>query len=394
MQNTTPAAGASSTKVLDLRIYLIVAFFITCVITTVADAGAYMLVDNLILPPLERLIPEFTQATHPQGLISLLLMMPALMGRLFASILSGNAALAFSGTGLALFFLIVAALCLAAPVVAACIVFSIIVNNKIRAVHEELTSEQARRTRAQNLAIANLAHDIRTPITSIAGLSQALTDGLEPDPCKQKQQLETISQKALRVSQLTTMLLEFSQIEGGSFTLHPSVCDLCELLRSCAADLYPDIEQHSCQIVMDIPDTPCWIMADASQLARVFTNLINNALQHNPAHTTIALSLQVVGGVARVYVADTGCPIHVDLSLLTQPFSQDDSTGNTRSADGGFGLGLSIVERIVDLSGYQLELMQPLDPYTKAFVVTCDVVDPDAAADATRLDAAARSSNR
>ena len=147
--------------------------------------------------------------------------------------------------------------------------------------------------------------------------------------------------------------------------------DLAELLRQVAAATYATAEREGMFLAAHVPEEPCWIQADATQLHRVCANLVANAIRHNPRGTTIGISLELRGDVALASVADTGVPLDQSLQELLRPFSRGDAS----RASEGFGLGLSVAKRICDMHGFGFTLRQPAGAYTKAFIVTCPLAE-------------------
>ena len=117
------------------------------------------------------------------------------------------------------------------------------------------------------------------------------------------------------------------------------------------------------------PKEPTTIWADKTQIRRVVSNLLSNAIRHNPAGTRIVLALVHRAGVAEVVVADSGKLIEGDPQELFEPFARGDAS----RTDGGNGLGLSIAKTIANMHGYRLTLQQPYGEYSKAFIMACSI---------------------
>ena len=222
----------------------------------------------------------------------------------------------------------------------------------------------------KNLMLADIAHDIRNPMTTIAGYAQALEEGMIHDPEKQKEYLSAIRRKSERVTSLISTLFEYTKLNSTGFSLKKSSVDLCELLRENTAELYTDAEEKGIELVTEIPEEPFSVSADPLQVSRVFSNLIGNAVRYNPSGTKILISLstnKTGDGDTHIVVADTGLPISDETaSRIFEPFSRGDVS---RSTDGGSGLGLSISESIVRMHGWELTLETAFPGYTKAFVI-------------------------
>ena len=224
--------------------------------------------------------------------------------------------------------------------------------------------------RNRNLMLADIAHDIRNPMTTITGYAQALEEGMIRDPGKQQEYLAAIRRKSERVSSLIRLLFEYSRLNSTGFSLNKRSLDLCELLRENTAELYTDAEEKGLEIITEIPDAPLSVSADPVQLSRAVSNLIGNAIRYNPAGTRILISLHTDkegAGDTQIVIADTGESIPEDIAArIFEPFSRGDAS---RPTDGGSGLGLSITETIVRMHGWKLTLETSIPEYTKGFVI-------------------------
>ena len=224
--------------------------------------------------------------------------------------------------------------------------------------------------RNKNRMLADIAHDIRNPMTTVAGYAQALEEGMIRDPGKQQEYLSAIRKKSERVNTLINMLFEYAKLNSSGFSLKKHAADLCELLRENAAELYTDAEEKGMELITEIPETPFSVSVDKAQLSRAFANLIGNAIRYNPSGTEILISLKTDktgDGDTLIVIADTGHPIPEETAArIFEPFSRGDTS---RPTDGGSGLGLSISETIIRMHGWELTLDTAIPGYTKGFVI-------------------------
>ena len=265
-------------------------------------------------------------------------------------------------------FLLVAVVIMIFPYVIAAITYAKIVVEEVRALEGRRDAQKQEFDRKRNLMLSDIAHDLRTPITTIYGYSKAIMDGMVTDEKQQQEYLEAIHNKSARVSDLTNLLFEYVKLDSEGFSLEIEELDLAELLRENAALLFSDIEEAGMELSVDIPEGKEMIVADRLQLSRCVTNLLVNAMRHNPPGTRIELALRKQAGIWLVIVADTGDQIAEEIKdHLFDPFSKGDSS---RKSGKGSGLGLSIVDKVVQMHGWQLKLEQPYGKYQKAFVIT------------------------
>lgn len=147
---------------------------------------------------------------------------------------------------------------------------------------EEEKEQQQAFERRRNLLLSDIAHDIKTPITTICGYSRALSEGVVAEE-KKRSYLDVIYRKSLRMDELLTLLFEYVKLESEGFTLHKERGDLAELVRKMTALLYTDFEDKNITIVTEISEEDTAFEMDALQLGRAVTNLLTNALRYGRA---------------------------------------------------------------------------------------------------------------
>lgn len=262
---------------------------------------------------------------------------------------------------------------LAVPVVVGALVYAGLVVRKVRALQEQRERELAQIEQQRSQFITDIAHDLRTPLMAISGMSHALADGLVRDEAMRDEYLQSICDKSDKMGTLVNAVFDYSKLGSGSFELQRQPLDLSELMLREAAVSFTDAEDAGMLLTTCIPEQPCPVLADPVQLSRVIANLIANAIRHNDAGAEVSVLLVKQAGVAYAIVADTGDPITANPDDLFQPFAQGDAA---RSAErGGSGLGLSICKRIADMHEFDLGIAQPYGRFTKAFVLQCPLSD-------------------
>jgi signal transduction histidine kinase/ABC-type multidrug transport system ATPase subunit len=216
--------------------------------------------------------------------------------------------------------------------------------------HEEA---QALR-RSQDLQrgfLSRLSHELRTPLTAIRGYASSLMQqDVTWDGDSERRFLGRIAAESARLGRLVDDLLDFSAIESGVMRLQRDWCDLPLVLEAAIACLPPEVSppvKMSCA-----PGLPV-IWADHDRLEQVFVNLLANAVGHNPAGTSVQVSVLVADqGHVQVTVADDG--LGLSQEVASAPF---DSARRRRAPTSGAGLGLSIAKGIVSAHGGQIALM-------------------------------------
>ena len=268
-------------------------------------------------------------------------------------------------------------ICIAAfllPIILGILFYANTVSTRMAALQKQREDEYRTNEERRNLLLSDLAHDLRTPIMTISGYSRAINDGMVKDAAQQHEYLDAIERKSSRMAELIDILFEFTKLGSQGFKLDLADCDINALLAESAATLYSDIEEAGMELDVDIPDEPFTASADRIHTTRLFSNLIINAVRHNPAGTRILIKANRLAGAEYITFADSGVLIEKDIETLFVPFAKGDSS----RAGGGSGLGLSIVKKITELQGWELKLAQPCgaapeaggcEGYTKAFVI-------------------------
>ena len=253
------------------------------------------------------------------------------------------------------------------PYIAGAFCFARITVKQFRIIQKEREEQQRDFDRKRNLMLSDIAHDLRTPMTTVNGYARALADGMVTDEAKRQEYLKAIQNKSVRMNELINLLFEYVKLDSEGFRLDKTRLDLCELLRENAALVYSDVEDAEMNFEVSIPEEPYYINADSIQFSRVVTNLLNNAIRHNPKETTIVLSMEEETAGVRIIIADDGNVIPDDISRnIFEPFAKGDSSRRS----GGSGLGLSIAKKVINMHGWDLTFVsRPDDRNTKAFVI-------------------------
>lgn len=266
-----------------------------------------------------------------------------------------------------LLILLLSAALFFSPIVMAGYVFAHIIIREVGSMECHKEEIQLEYEKLRNSMFSDIAHDVRTPITTIAGYSRALRDGLVPEE-KQEEYLEAIENKAKRISKLINLLFEYVKLDSGESALKKTDIDITELLRTNIALLYSDIEANGMSIEVDIKDETIWVEADALQASRVITNLLHNAVQHNDQGTVIKVSLLAHNGEGKIIVGDTGAFLAPEIAEhIFDPFVVGD---DSRKSEGGNGMGLSIAKKMVEMHGFDIRYEQDREKQLKQFVIT------------------------
>ena len=197
--------------------------------------------------------------------------------------------------------------------------------------------------------LANISHELKTPLTSIRGFSQAVLDGTIDDRDGIDRSAKIISDESNRVLRLVEELLDLSRIESGQIAMRQEVVDLHELFSHVGEVFALRSEDNGVNLEVAAESATVHIKGDFDRLEQVMNNLLDNAFRHTPAGGTVRLSsTRVQHGLVQVSVTDTGRGIPPqDLPHLFERFYR----ANTGANGKGYGLGLAITREIVRAHG-------------------------------------------
>ncbi len=240
------------------------------------------------------------------------------------------------------------------------------VTDKVKDLLEEEKEQKEAYDRQRNLLLSDIAHDIKTPLTTVCGYARALVDDVVEGEAKKKEYLQAVYAKSMRMDELITLLFTYVKLDSDGFTLHKEKADLGEVLRENVALLYADFEENGMELEIEIPETPFPCSLDKIQMGRAFTNILSNAVKYNEKGTKVRVSLEELSDISdmtfgmplneqyQICIEDNGTPIDEQLAEhIFEPFSRGDKARSTR---GGSGLGLSISAKIIQMHGGKLTL--------------------------------------
>lgn len=210
--------------------------------------------------------------------------------------------------------------------------------------------------KAQREFLANVTHDLRTPLTSIQGFSQAIIDGVASNnPQKAKRAAEIIHQESGRLNRMVEELLDLARIEAGRWNMTRHTVQLADVLTVVGERLLPKAAQKNITLKVQ-PGTLPVLAGDGDRLVQVFTNLADNAVKHTPEGGTVTLRAAYDPGRngkpgVLAQVTDTGVGISAeDLPRIFDRFYQVDKSRKSGGRE-GVGIGLTIVKQIVEAHG-------------------------------------------
>ena len=201
--------------------------------------------------------------------------------------------------------------------------------------------------RSQRDFVANVSHELKTPLTSIQGFAQAILDETADTPAARQQAAQIIYDEAGRMHRMALDLLDLARLEAGTADLKMSSVDIGLLLRNIAEKFKRQAKQAGVDLEVDVPENLPALVGDGDRLAQVFTNLVDNALKFTPPNGNVTLQAAKAGAEMEISITDTGVGIPKEaLPRLFDRFYQVDPSraGGERH---GAGLGLAIVQEII-----------------------------------------------
>lgn len=210
-------------------------------------------------------------------------------------------------------------------------------------------SDLLRNSRAKDEFLATLSHELRTPMTAILGWAKLLRD-----PKVRETSLEhaisAIDANARAQTRLIEDLLDMSRINAGKLALKTEVFDLTPVVKAAIDSVSPAAVNKRVAIELDVPESPVQVRGDAARIQQVVWNLLTNAVKFTPTGGHVWVTLDRSDVTARLEVKDAGKGIDPEfLPHVFQRFRQED--GSTTRAHGGLGLGLTIVQQLVEMHG-------------------------------------------
>jgi signal transduction histidine kinase len=230
--------------------------------------------------------------------------------------------------------------------------------------------------KSQREFVANVSHELKTPLTSIQGFAQAILDGTADTPQARRQAAQIIQDEAARMHRMALDLLDLARLDAGTADLKMSPLDVGILLNGIAEKFAPLAERAGVKIVVDAAFLPA-LRGDGDRLAQVFTNLVDNALKFTPAGGLVTLSARAAASDVELVVADSGAGIAPEaLAHIFDRFYQADASRARRERQGA-GLGLAIAREIVGAHGGKISVRSRLGEGS-VFTITLPISQPPA----------------
>ena len=209
--------------------------------------------------------------------------------------------------------------------------------------------------------LANVSHDLKTPMTTIAGFIDAILSGAIP-PEEQPQYLERIKNEVLRLSRLVRQLLDISRMQAGDRKVEPSNFDICEMARQIVLSFENRIDEKNLEVEFNCDEDNILVTADKDSIHQVLYNLCDNAVKFSRSGGAYKISITAKNKKAHVSVYNEGQGIaNEDIPFVFERFYKSDKSRGLDKT--GVGLGLYITKTIIDAHGESISVRSEQGEY-------------------------------
>jgi len=232
---------------------------------------------------------------------------------------------------------------------------------ELAAAFNQMTQDLAQADKLRRNLTADVAHELRTPISVVRGKVEGILDGVYPAT---SEHLEPVLEEIKLLTQLVEDLGMLALAEAGQLALERQATNLGDLLQDAQVNFSPQAADRGVTLTLDLPTELPKVMVDRRRIAQVLGNLLTNALRHTPGGGYVTLSAAASERMVKVTVADTGKGIpSEDLPYIFERFWRGDRS-RSRAA-GGTGLGLAIAKQLVEVHGGTISVESTLGQGSK-----------------------------
>ncbi len=256
-------------------------------------------------------------------------------------------------------------------------------NERMRARRVAQIEAESRR---KDEFLAMLAHELRNPLAPILSAAQLLENNEEPPPAQVHNASSVIVRNVEHLRGLVNDLLDTARLSQGKIRLDPRPVAMREVVEHAAEMIRPLLDSKKQELQLVVDDAALNVLGDPERLRQVVSNLLDNAAKYTPEGGSVTLELRRMGGQVAVCVTDTGIGLRADqLEGIFELFTQGDRT--LARSEGGLGLGLALVRRLVELHGGSVAATSEGPGRGSQFVVRLPASGRATSADATRVPA-------
>lgn len=220
--------------------------------------------------------------------------------------------------------------------------------------NERLAFDAERNAEKQkNDLITNVAHDLRTPLTTIVGYLELIKNNDQLTKEDIQKYSSVAYEKSKRLQSMMDDLFDFTRLDQDNVRIHMTTINISELILQIVDEFYPTFQEHDLTPVISVSSQNLFINGDGQLLARVFDNLLSNAIKYGQDHNEIKIEILNDEQTVTIKIMNYGNPIDKeDLPYIFDKFYRSDSSRS--SSTGGTGLGLAIAKNIVQIHSGQI----------------------------------------
>jgi signal transduction histidine kinase len=216
---------------------------------------------------------------------------------------------------------------------------------QLGAAFDRMAEAVERSRRAQREFLANVSHELKTPLTSLIGFSQALTDGSLKTEGERARAAQIVHEESERVLRMAQELLDLARVEGGTISLHITAVDLAGQIADEVELARPRADARQLSVTTELPPDLPPVAADPERLHQVLDNLFDNALKYAPASSEVRIAAMRSASNVDLVIANAVGEVRPDPGRMFDRFYRADASRS--AAAGGVGLGLAISRELI-----------------------------------------------
>lgn len=234
-----------------------------------------------------------------------------------------------------------------------------------------MAGEIERHEKMRREFVANVSHELRSPLTSIQGFIEALMDGKDKTPEARQRYLDIVHRETLRLTGLVNELLDLSRVEAGIVRMKMDELDLVGVIDRVLEKYRPALEVRGLKVIRKLPPAIPEVKGDGDRIQQVMNNLLDNAIRYSEKDGEIVIAVEKTADSVKISVQDHGKGIPADeLPYVWDRFYKVDKA-RSRNVE-GTGLGLAIARQIVEQHGGKVEATSvPRHGSTFSFSIPC-----------------------
>lgn len=229
--------------------------------------------------------------------------------------------------------------------------------NRVLDDYQNLNVSQIKTQKSMQCMLSNVSHDLKTPLSVIAGYIELLKLGKVSSEIERTKIYGKLADKITDLQALMTAFFHMNKLESGDTTLDLKRLDVCELVRQSALAYYETLIAMGFEVVLNIPEKPCYIMGCTDAIGRILDNLISNALRYGATGKFLGIAVEpdFSAGTVAIIVSDKGKGIEpaYQEQVFERLFTLEDSRNRAYQ---GSGLGLAITKQLTSLLGGNIAL--------------------------------------